>query len=95
MIVSAKGSLTERVATSGDCHAELLDVLQEKSAELAEWINGFHLIDKYLVVFLLETAAEGMRATLSPTEEHLLDRLHKELSTMVIEMPTIKEGGDG
>lgn len=94
MIVSAKGSLTERLVTSGDFHTELLDVLQEKSAELAEWINGFHFIDKHIVVFLLETASEGLRAQLAPPEELLLDRMHEELSTMVIEMPTIKEDGD-
>lgn len=85
----------ERLAHCDDFRAELLAVLQEKSAELAEWINGFHLIDRHLIVFLLETAAEGLRSQLSPAEQILLAKLHGDLSTMVIEVPTIEEEEDG
>ena len=85
MIVSAHGSLTERLAHCDDFRAELLLVLQEKTAPLTDWINSFRLIDKHLVVFLLETAAEGLRSQLTPTEEIHLGMLHRDLSTMVVE----------
>lgn len=94
MIVSAQGSLTERLTHCDDFRAELLDVLQEKSAVLAVWINSFHLIDRHLVIFLLETAAEGLRSQLTPHEKAFLGNLHRDLSTMVVEIPVVKEADD-
>lgn len=94
MIVSAHGSLTERLTHADDFRAELLLVLQEKSAELTDWINGFHLIDKHLVVFILETTAEALRSQLTPTEEIFLGELHRDLSTMVVEFPVARRDKD-
>lgn len=94
MIVSAHGSLTERLAHCDDFRAELLLVLQEKTAELTDWINSFHLIDRHLVVFLLETAAEGLRSQLTPYERQLLGNLHHDLTTLCVEIPVAKEADD-
>lgn len=62
-------------------------LLNERSAELAEWMNGWALIDKPYLAFVLTVAAEGLNANLTSYEKSLLAQMQKCMGASMILSP--------
>lgn len=93
------GSITEtaaKLAMEGASMWKIAEtqrvMLQEKTESLADWCNEWAEIDKFYMVYALETAYVGLREMLTEQERDLLDGLKVMLGAAVIAVQGEEEG---
>ena len=69
------------------------ECINERLKGLEEWLNGMAGVDSFYAVYMLEMAAEGLKARLSRHEQKMLKRLKERSSIAVISSPAIKKEG--